>query len=333
MIPRVTILLTVALGSWTAGARAEGPAPLRQVAVIALPGAEKRIDHLALDSSGLRLFVSALGSGSLEVVDLESGRRVRSVPGFREPQGVAYLPAVHKVVVASAGGDVVVLDDASFKQLVTFKSLDDADNLRFDAGAHRLYVGYGDGALAVFDPVGMKRLADIKLPGHPESFQIEESGTKIYVNLPRTSEVLVVDKRLNEVVSRMALGAFAKNYPMSLDEARHRLFVGTRQPPRVVVLDTRTGHPVANVPCVGDTDDLFYDAERNRIYVVGGEGFIDVLDGREGNRYPRLARLTTSPGARTGLWSRERQQLFVAVPHRDGHEAAVHVYAPDLNQQ
>jgi hypothetical protein len=127
----------------------------------------------------------------------------------------------------------------------------------------------------------------------------------------------------------MSLGGLAKNYPMALDEAHHRLFVGTRQPARLLVLDARSGARLADSPCVGDTDDLFYDAERERVYVIGGEGFVDIFDVHDvAGHLVRLAHLATSPGARTGLWSPELGQLFVAAPHRAGHPAAIHVYTP-----
>src|SRR4051812_18906359 len=80
-------------------ALAESPAALRPVQVILLPGVQKRIDHLAIDLRGQRLFVAALGNGTLEVVDLAAGKRVRSVSGLKEPQGVAYLPELRRVVV------------------------------------------------------------------------------------------------------------------------------------------------------------------------------------------------------------------------------------------
>jgi DNA-binding beta-propeller fold protein YncE len=324
---RLTRLLTVALVLLASpSVRAEAPAPLHQAQVIPLPGVEKRIDHLAVDPAGKRLFVSALGNGTLEVIDLQAGRRVRSVPGLKEPQGVAFLPALHKIVVANTGGTVVAFEDPTFKLIATIPAMDDADNLRIDSATNQLYVGYGDGALGLIDPTTMRRLGDIKLPGHPESFRLEQGGPRIYVNVPRTKEVLVVDRVKRTITSHMPLAGFAKNYPMSLDEGHHRLFVGVRAPAHLLVFDTQSGQRIADVPCVGDTDDLFYDSERDRVYVIGGEGFVDVFDVRTHDRPVRLARLPTAPGARTGLWSPELNQLFVAAPHRDGRDAAIHVY-------
>jgi DNA-binding beta-propeller fold protein YncE len=322
-------ILSVALIVVLAGiAHAEGPAPLRQTQLIPLPGVEKRIDHMAVDPAGKRLFVSALGNGTLEVIDLQAGKRVRSIPGLKEPQGVAFLPTLHKVVVANTGGTVVAFEDPTFKLLATIPDMDDADNLRIDAITGQLWVGYGDGALGLIDPTSMKRLGDIKLPGHPESFRLEQAGPRVFVNVPRTKEVLVVDRQKGTITSRIPLVRFVKNYPMSLDEGHHRLFVGVRAPARLLVFDTESGKQLADVPCVGDTDDLFYDSERDRVYVIGGEGFVDVFDVSRRDHPVRLTRLSTAPGARTGLWSPELKQLYVAAPHRDGREAAIHVYEP-----
>jgi hypothetical protein len=179
-----------------APARAASPqAPLTNVQVDGLPGVQRRIDHFALDTAGRRLFVAALGNHTLEVLDVAGGKRIISVPGLNEPQGVAYLPSQHRIVVATrAGGTVTSFDDATYQPVATIPNLPDADNLRFDAAAGQLYVGHGDGALGVIDPATMKLVADIPLPGHPESFRLEEGGPRIFVNVPPTREVLVVDR-------------------------------------------------------------------------------------------------------------------------------------------
>jgi hypothetical protein len=115
---------------------------------------------------------------------------------------------------------------------------------------------------------------------------------------------------------------------MSLDESGHRLFVGVRQPAELLVFDTASAKQLAAVTCVGDTDDLFYDARRDRVYVIGGEGYVDVFDAAASGKYQRIGRLNTRAGARTGLWSSELDRLFVAWPNREGHPAEIHTYAP-----
>jgi DNA-binding beta-propeller fold protein YncE len=304
-------------------ARAEPPA-LRAVQVIPLPGVQKRIDHLAIDLRGQRLFVAALGNGTLEVVDLAAGKRLRSVPGLSEPQGVVYLPDLKRVIVANAGGTVVSFDDQTFQRAATLGDLDDADNVRVETATGQLYVGYGDGALAAIDPKTLRKLWDLKLPGHPESLRLQQAGPLVYVNVPRTKEIVVVDRKRRLIVSTIPVGALAENFPMALDESHHRLFVGTRRPPRLVVVDAQS-HPMAEVPCVEDADDVFFDPDRDRVYVTGGGGFVDVFDARPEGHYERIAHVPTAVGARTSLWVPELRRLFVAAPARGLKDAALHV--------
>jgi hypothetical protein len=70
---------------------------------------------------------------------------------------------------------------------------DDADNVRVDAGRDRVLVGYGKGALAIIDPATRTKAADIRLKGRPEGFQIDETGTKVFVNVPDARDVEVVE--------------------------------------------------------------------------------------------------------------------------------------------
>jgi DNA-binding beta-propeller fold protein YncE len=318
--------LVVSVSVPAADAAARRSPPLAEVQAVALPGVQRRIDHFAVDPAGQRLFVSGLGNHTLEVVDLAAGRRITSIPDLNEPQGVAFLPSVHRIVVATrAGGTVTAFDDRDYRPVATIPNMPDADNLRFDAAAGELYVGHGDGALGVIDPASMKVVAEIQLPGHPESFRLEDGGSRIFVNMPPTREILVVDRKQRSIVTRVSLGSFADNYPMSLDERGHRLFVAVRRPARLLVFDTRAMKRVAVVPCVGDSDDVFYDAARDRVYVIGGEGFVDVFDASSSARYARLARIPTRGGARTGLWSDELDRLFVGWPLREGHAAEIQV--------
>jgi len=89
----------------------------------------------------------------------------------------------------------------------------------------------------------------------------------------------------------------------------------------LLAIDTSTGKETASVEIVGDTDDLFYDAARHRVYVIGGEGFVDVFDQKSPDRYERMAHIPTAAGARTGLFVPDWGKLFLAVPHRGEQRA------------
>src|SRR5947209_4323691 len=241
----------------TAGGQATDGGSLRLVGSITLPQVRGRIDHMAVDIKGQRLFVAALGNNTLEVIDLKKGERVSSVSGFDEPQGIVYIPESDKVVIANGGdGAVTFLDGQSLKPLKTIRTGGDADNVRYDAARGRIYVGYGEGALAVLSSEG-ERVGDIPLGGHPESFQLD--GGKIYVNVPSRREIAVVDADKLKVIETWPVNDATANYPMALDAAHQRLFVGTRRPPRLLVFDTRMGRQVSTVEAGGDSDDIFYD--------------------------------------------------------------------------
>src|SRR6185369_15466869 len=126
--------------------------------------------------------------------------------------------------------------------------------------ARLAWVGYGDGAIALLDPTAKKVLAIINLSGHPESFQLEKEGNRMFVNVPEARQLAVIDRKRRSVITTWPMEKFQANFPMASDEDNHRLFVGCRKPARLVVLDTNTGKPAADLGISGDTDDLFYDA-------------------------------------------------------------------------
>lgn len=297
---------------------------LRRVGSIPLPQVRGRIDHMAVDVKGQRLFVAALGNNTLEVVDLKKGERVSSVNGFDEPQGLVYIPESNRVVVANGGDGVVTfLDGESLKPLKTFRTGGDADNVRYDAARGRVYVGYGEGALAVLSVEG-EHIGDVPLGGHPESFQLD--GGRIYVNVPSRREVVVVDAEKLKVAEAWPLSEASANFPMALDAARSRLFVATRRPPRLLVYDTGTGKIVSTAEAGGDSDDIFYDGERGRVYASFGEGSLFVYEQRDADHYSLAGKVPTAAGARTALFSQESGRLFVAAPSHGNHAAEIIMY-------
>ncbi len=304
------------------------PAPLRLVQTIALAGVENRIDHVAVDVAHQRLFIAALGNNTLEVLDLRERKRVHTIRGLHEPQGVAYAPSSNRLFVANAQGGACMVFNADTLQLTdTVPFADDADNVRYDSRSGRIYVGYGDGALGILDSGSRMRLGSVRLAGHPESFQLEVNGTRIFVNVPAAGHIAVIDRLKRQVIGTWALTGARSNFPMALDEAGHRLFIGCRDPARVLVYDTDSGKQVTTFEIPGDTDDLFYDGVRKRLYVTCGAGFLDAFQQRDGSHFVRVGHIATAEGARTSLYVPELGRLYLAVPHRGSQQAEVRVYA------
>ena len=310
----------------SAPALAQPPATLRLVGSVPMPNVDGRIDHMALDVAGERLFVAALGNNTLEVIDVENAKRLRTIVGLHEPQGVGYVPTTNRIYVANrADGSLRVFDGTSFALLKTIAYGKDADNVRYEAQSDLVWVGYGEGALGAIDQ-SVAKLADIALGAHPESFQLELNGPRIFVNLPPLHSIAVVDRQTRKVTRSWPTDDATANYPMALDEADHRLFVVCRRPAQLLVLDTSTGTIVAKLPVVGDSDDLFYDAAHKRVYAIGGEGAISVVEQQDADHYRELERIPTAPGARTGYFSADLGRLFVAARRRGAQPAEIRIY-------
>jgi YVTN family beta-propeller protein len=304
-----------------------GSSALEQVQSIQLPNVEGRIDHMALDVKGGRLFVAALGNNTLEVIDLKAGKVTDEIKGLKEPQGVAYVPEDNKLLVTNGEGDSLDIYNAQSLKLLNQVVLgDDPDNVRYDAATGYAYVGYGTGnesALGVVDVEKGTKVADVKLSGHPESFQLEDDGQRIFVNVPTALHIAVVDRGNGSVEETWSLSNATENFPVALDEANPRLFVGTRSPAKLLVLDTETGMLVTSLDSSGDADDIFYDMQNKRIYVSGGEGAISVFEQTYPDNYSLIDKVDTAEGARTSLFVPDSDTLYVAVPHRGSQQAEV----------
>jgi DNA-binding beta-propeller fold protein YncE len=296
--------------------------PLELVAEIPLPNVRGRIDHLAVDLKGHRLFVAALGNNTVEVLDVESNRHLKSISGFGEPQGLSYLPEGNRLYVANGdAARVDILDGTSFTTLKRVTGLDDADNVRYDSARQSVIVGYGRGALRIFNAATGESAGDIALGGHPESFQVAAAVGRVYVNVPTAHHVAVVDLVKHSVIATWTVAGAQRNFPMALDERGKRLFVGTRSPPTMLTYDMDSGNIVAKQLIGGDTDDIFFDAERKKVYVICGQGRLDVFSADDRGGYSNPVSISTAPGARTGLFVPEYGKVFVAAP-ADGNSAA-----------
>ncbi|HMB82625.1 MAG TPA: hypothetical protein VKI40_01105 [Terriglobales bacterium] len=331
-----SLLLATLLVSSSPAAGQESPV-LSLETHIPLPNVKGRIDHFSVDVKGQRLFVAAVANHTLEVVDLKSGQRVHTITDLAEPQGVFYDASTNRLFVACGlDGVTKIFDGTTFQLLATVKFPDDADNIRYDARGKGVIVGYagakqlrkreeGAGGLGFLDSNG-KKTGDIVIDAHPESFRLEETGTRLFVNVPDKKEIEVIDAVKHAVLARWPVTSAQNNFPMALDEAHHRLFVGCWMPPRMLVFDTATGKEVASGEIAGSTDDLFYDSRRGRVYVLTSQGFLEVFQQKDPDHYDRIARYPTPPRTQTGLFVPEWGKLFAAVQKQGEQSAEIRVY-------
>jgi DNA-binding beta-propeller fold protein YncE len=299
--------------------------PLELKFKIPLGDVAGRIDHMTIDLDRQRLFVAELGNNSVSIVDLRDNKVVSRIVGLREPQGVGYEPATDTLYVANAGdGSVRLFEGENYSPTGRIDLGDDADNVRIEPGTRRVFVGYGRGALAEIDAVRRRKTADIALRAHPESFQLDSRSERIFVNLPDARAIAVVDRSARKQVASWSTLDGA-NFPMAIDENYDRVLVVFRRPAKLAAFDMQNGTLGSSVATCGDSDDVFVDRKRKRVYMSCGEGYLDVF-GAGSADYERIMHLETVAGARTSLFVPELDTFALAVGATRDEPASIWLY-------
>lgn len=313
--------------------------PLKLIQKIPLPNVKGRIDHMDVDVKGKRLFVAGLENDTLEVVDLRAGKWARSVPGLKTPQGVAYVAALNKVFVANENDDTLKVFRGDTLDLLNTIRLDlGANRVTYDPHGKKLYVGYGGasakkdhGNVGVIDAKHDQHIGDIQVEVRPAEILMDKSGQTLFAFDSVASKIQVIDARKNQILSTWLVNG-QRPGDGALDEATHRLLIGTRTPPAMIVMDSTSGKEVANLPTVEGMDGVYFDAARKRVYISGGRGFdvgsVFVYQQHDADHYTLIGKIPTRPGAGTSFWAPQLNRYYVAAPVNDKEEAAILVFEP-----
>lgn len=329
--------LSLGLGPTAAQAKSTA-APLRLIATIPLPHVRGRIDHFSVDVPGRRLFISALGNHTVEVVDIRANKWLRAVSGVKQPQGEYYVARLHKLFTADGLGGAVrvyrVYRGGALRLLSAVKLALGPDAEAYDPVTHLLYVGYGGGAagkdygeVGIINAVTDRHIGDIRTRAHPGTILVARPGRTLFITVPKTHQIAQIDARTGRIAA-VWLAKTGIPVSLALDRRHHRLFVGMRGPAGIEVFDSRTHQFIASLPSVGLMDGLFYDSVHHRIYASGGAGYVAVYRQLRPDHYVEIARIPTGPIARTSLWVRRLDRYYVAVPASGGRGARILVFQP-----
>src|SRR5262245_47811775 len=296
-------------------------AELELIQTIPLKGKPGGLDHLALDTKRDRLLIANKTNNTLDVVDLKSGSLLKQVPNQTGVQGIAFAADLDRVFVGlGTNGLCNVFDAETYKAVKTIKFADDCDNVRYNPKTQLVYVAHAPNSLGVISAKTNALKADIKLPAAAEAFVLEVGRPRAYVAAPSPCQVIVIDTDKNEVATSYQIKAAGGAHPAALDESAHRLYLGCRQEPKVIVIDTESGKEVGEAAIPGDVDDLFLDAGRKRLYAACGEGFLAVLKVADADHIEALGKVPTAKGARTCLYAPDTGKLYLAVPRQEGKD-------------
>jgi hypothetical protein len=309
-------------------------APLQLLGRTDLPDYTGDFDHFAADVAGNRLFLAGEDGGTLEVFALDSGEHLKTVGGFETPHAIVLLPQQHRLVVSDSGDSMTkLLDAGSYDVVGKIDLLPGADVLRHDPSTNRLWAVTGgknaakklpDITVSEVDAATFKPLGDIKFDtDFVEGIAFEQNGNRAFINVAGKSEVAVVDKATRAVTATWPIKEGRNNAPIALDEPGHRLFVVTRKPFKLVVLDTDTGDSVASFDAPQRTNDISWDAANRRLYLSGDDN-IAVFEQHDVDHYSQIALVPSAKGAKTSLLVPDNNTLYVAVsPGEEGKGGAV----------
>jgi len=333
---RMQFLVFILFAALTLVATAQDRAPLKLVATIPLPGLhDGDFDHFTPDVDGHRLFLTGEENEKVLVLDTNTNQLIHTIEDVKAPHAILFRKDLRKLfIVAGDASAVQVYDSDSYKLLGEIKVSIDADSIAYDSVTHNLYVVNGGreahtpySLISVIDTDNSKKLRDIKIDtNHIEAIVLEKSGPRMFSNLTSKNAVGLIDRNKAALLATWPLPPGDKlNVAMAFDEPDHRLFVITRNPGKLIVLNSDSGKVIADLPAVGMVDDMSYDAQHKRLYLAG-DGSVDVFEQKDPDNYVLLAKVPGSFRAKTGLLVPELNRYYLAVPHHENKDAEVRVY-------
>lgn len=300
-----------------------GPSePLKFEGRTNIPGYTGDFDHFAADIKTNRLFLAAEDHGTVEVFNLKTGKHEKTLHVVDTPHAFFFVPGTNRMIITDSGKDLSpILDATTYKVLGHIKLAPGADSSVYDPSTGHFYIvtGGGDVGMKVsylneIDPKTGRLLRKLKFNSdHTEAVRAEQHGHRLFVNIADKNEVAVVDKRTLKVIARWPISGAKTNLCMAFDEADHRLFIVTRNPTKMFVLNSDNGKTVATLDVPAIVDGVFYDRARRRIYVPGAVGEIGVYQQIDADHYRELARVPSAIGAKSGLLVPQLNRLYVAA--------------------
>lgn len=273
-------------------------------------GGEGGWDYVTVDAATQRLFVTR--STHTQIIDAVSGKVLGDIPGQKRSHGVAIVPRLNRGFITDGGGSgaIIVFNLKTYAVLGTIQTVPDSDGIIYDAKADRVLAVAGDSnALMSFPPdIDPKngKIPTIQLGGAPEF--LASDGEKAYVNLEDKDLVAVVDLKSDKVVAKWPVAPGGHPVGMAMDAKTHRLFIGCRNPQKMIVMNAENGKVEAALPIGAGVDATKVDG--NQAFASCRDGSL-VIVGKKGESYEVEQTVKTPEGARTMGVDTERHHIYL----------------------
>jgi DNA-binding beta-propeller fold protein YncE len=263
-------------------------------------GGEGAWDYLTVDSQTHKLFVTR--STHTMAIDAASGKVLGDIPGQKRSHGTAIVAALCRGFITDGGGDgaILIFDLKTYSVLGKLATMPDSDGIIYDEGQKLVLAVSGDGnKLMTFkpdiDPVNGKIDPPIELGGAPEFLAADGAG-KVFINLEDKDVVAVVDLKTRKVMARWPVAPGGHPVGLALDKKNHLLFIGCRNPQKLIVMSTEDGKVVADLPIGAGVDAVKTDGDR--VFASCGDGTLIVMSRKYG-KFEVEQVVKTPLGART----------------------------------
>jgi outer membrane protein assembly factor BamB len=274
-------------------------------------GGEGSWDYVTIDAPNHRLFVTR--ATHTQAIDTDSGKVLGDITGQVRSHGVAIVPRLNRGFITDGGGPgaIIVFDLKTYAVLGKLAAMPDADGIIYDAKLDRVLAVSGDGgALMTFAPdidLAKGKVTSIDLGGKPEFLASDGSG-KVFVNLEDKDVVAVVDLKSRSVVSRWPVAPAGHPVGMAIDAASHLLFIGCRNPQKLVIMNDETGKIEAALPIGAGVDATAAGA--GLAFASAGDGTLTVAAEKAG-KFDVAQVVKTPTGAKTMGMNTETHRLFL----------------------
>jgi DNA-binding beta-propeller fold protein YncE len=275
-------------------------------------GGEGDWDYVTVDPPNHRFFVTR--STHTQAIDEETGKVLADIPGQERSHGVALVPKLRRGFITDGGGGgaILVFDLKTYQVLGKIATMPDSDGIIYDPSTNLVLVVSGDGGTLMsfrpdIDPNSGKIDEPIKLDGAPEFLAVDGSG-KVYINLEDKGVVAVVDLHTRKVVSRWPVAPGGRPVGIAIDAKAHRLFIGCRNPQKMIVMSTEDGKVEAALPIGAGVDAM---------KVFGHESFASCRDGsltvigEKSGKFEVEQTVKSASGARTMGLDPDTRKIFL----------------------
>ena len=284
---------------------------LRKVALSAAEGGGEYFDYITFDAASHRVYLSH--GTEVKVLNSDTDEVVGNITGLKRDHGVAIVPELGRGFISDGEtGQVVVFELKTLKTIGQVKAEPDADSILYDPASKRIFCFNGDSKSAtVIDPAKQTVVATIPLEGAPEQAVADGKGM-IYDNLEDKNEVIAIDTRALKITARWPVAPAGQPVSIAMDRAHRRLFIGSRNPKLLVVMDADNGKVIGQpFPIGGRVDTNVYDPDTGLVAASTGDGTLHIFHEDSPDKLSVMETVTTEFGAKTMALDPKTHNLLV----------------------